>query len=310
MNRIQRDRKKRICAFTLFETLITIAIIGVIAVISLMLMVNNQEKAYGKLYAKAYSTLRTAAYNIEMDVEDHNTKANEAANEQNKAQADPDELKEFPKTLEDFCKELVGDGASYINTSRQSCATVSNTTFTSASGAQIDVTPSFISTDGLYYYFTDVTDDNYFLMWVDINGQRRPNTSLMKNKKLPDVVPFAISKNNGTVIPLGIPVYDVRYMKARVVYASPTMERDYSVPLTFSQARSVAYANRTFALEPLSKNFDSDYTSALNFRSMLPAGFQIPATPSTTLVKACPNTGYNVTTDFPPCTVEVDTFSK
>lgn len=301
---------KKSGAFTLFETLITIAIIGVIAVISLMLMVNNQEKAYGKLYAKAYSTLKTAAYNIEMDVEDFNTKANEAANEQNKSQADEADLKKFPKTLDEFCKELVGDGASYINTTKQSCTAINNTTFISASGAQINVAPSFMSTDGLYYYFTDVEDDNYFLMWVDINGERRPNTSLMKNKKLPDVVPFAISKNNGTVIPLGIPVYDIRYMKARVVYASPTMERDFSVPLTFSQARSVAYANRTFALEPLSKNFDADTTSALNFKAMIPTDFKIPTTPSSTLVKSCPNSGYNVTTDFPPCTVEVDTFSK
>lgn len=304
----KKNSKQR--AFTLFETLITIAIIGVIAVITLMLLVNQQEKAYGKLYAKAYNTLKTAAYNIEMDVEDHNTKANEAANEQNQSQADAEDLKEFPKTLEEFCKELVGDGASYINTTKQSCTAVNNTVFTTATGANIEAEPSFIASDGLYYYFTDVQDTNYFLMWVDINGKRRPNTSLITNKKLPDVVPFAISKKNGTVIPLGFPVYDIRYMKARVVYSSPTMERDFSVPLTFSQARSVAYANKTFTLEPLSKNFDNDITSALNFKSMLPVGFKIPVTPSTSLVKPCPNIGYNTTTDFPPCTVEVDTFSK
>ena len=60
-------------------------------------------------------------------------------------------------------------------------------------------------------------------------------------KKMADIVPFLISKENGEVVPAGWPIYDKNYIQARVISSDPELEREYSQLMTFYAARNRAY---------------------------------------------------------------------
>lgn len=297
-------------AFTMFETLIVMAIIAIMVILSLKIFQNADEKALGDMYAKAYKTLNTATYNILQDVKEYNDEKNLEYQEKGISGAPTSELKRFPDipfndlpTPANLCSALVGaeDGKGYLNAPIKGC-TISGSNIFMSQGAQ-KADPSFVTSDGFMYYITDMDDgkNGFYLVWVDINGGRRPNTSFYKKKKKPDIVPFVISKENGVVVPQGIPVYEIAYMKARVLYADPDLDKDYSIPMTFAEARRRAYGSSYWKLDPMSKDYDS------LFSSMYTDDVKKPTLKSDS---KCSSGGYSTTRDFPPCMVEVSTFSK
>lgn len=300
-------------AFTLFESLLVIMIIGILVLLSLKILKNADEKAYGELYTKAYTTLNTAAYNVQYNVERHNDQAHlEAQREGNSVAADS-ELKRFPdveKTVvnptdQELCTALTSNDKGYINVVSSNCAT--STSNTNMIANTIPSTPTFVTTDGMKYYFATPADSTtFFYVWVDINGNRRPNsTTFVTGKKRPDIVPFIISKENGVVVPQGIPTYDITYLKARVLSSNPDLDVDYSRIMTFYEAQRIAFDGSTWTLDPLSNNIAA-------FNKQITDAKMLKPTPDNTIKSTlkCSKTGYNTTRDFPPCTVGVNVFKR
>lgn len=304
-------------AFTIYETLIVITITSILVILSLKIYRNADEKALGDLYAKAFKTLNVATYNIQTDVDNYNAEKDLEAQEEGRPGADDNEKKRFPyidcgasceatdPTINQLCSALTGDERGYINNmGGASCTTFSNSTFTS--GGEIPKDPSFTTTDGMKYYFVDSSDKDYFFVWVDINGGRRPNsTKYVTGKKRPDVVPFIINKANGFVVPQGIPIYDTLYLKARVVSGDPELDKDYSIPMTFYEAQKIAFQNKNWALDPMSKYISS-------FDDTLPTDAPKPS-PNNSIaseLKCNQLSGYDTNRDFPPCTAEVNVFHR
>ena len=312
------DLMEKTKAFTIFETLIVVTIVAILVILSLKIYRNADEKALGDLYAKAFKTLNVATYNIQKDVDEYNEEQDLKAQEiDGKSGADDADKKRFPyidcgatcdgtdPTIDQLCNALTGDERGYINNvGGSSCSVFSNSTF--LSGGEIPKDPSFTSSDGMKYYLVDSSDKDYFFLWVDINGGRRPNSSkYVTGKKRPDVVPFIINKANGFVVPQGIPIYDTLYLKARVVSGDPELDKDYSIPMTFYEAQKIAFQGKNWVLDPMSKNIAS-------FDQTLPTNAPKPSPDGTIASKLkCNDTsGYDVSRDFPPCTAEVNVFHR
>lgn len=295
-------------AFTLYETLIVVAIVSILVFISLISISKNLDKELGKLYTKAYSTLSLSCFNIQKDVEEFNATKDLQAQELGMSGAPDGDKKRFPNIKAavtpkeaDLCSALSSVDKGYLNIVTADCTIYANNVF-------LDNTPpkdgsSFQTTDGLKYYIAKVTDSDYYYIWVDINGSRGPNsTKFTKNNRHPDIVPFVINKENGVVVPQGIPIYDATYMNARVLYANPNLAKDYSRTMTYSQAVQIAYGGSTWTLDPLSVSKESVFTRTF------PVPFTKPSKP--TGVTSCPASGYVTTRDFPPCQVEVSKFVR
>lgn len=293
-------------AFTLYESLIVIVIVSIIVILSFKIYKNQEEKTLGNLYSKAYKTLNTACYNVLQEVVEYNDQKNLEYQEKGISNAPASELKRFPNVLgqntavtpANLCDALVGtDG--YLNVSTSGCNITSYTSFSNGTKDTSSLTPSFVTSDGMKYYITNYSNTALYLVWVDINGGRRPNANIFINGKRPDVVPFLIDKDKGVVVPLGIPTYDTVYLKARVLYADPDLDKDYSTPITFKEAQYRAYNSKTWTLDPLSKS--------ISLSSTLLQG-TIP--PSQKSDSNCSSSGYDTARDFPPCMVEISTFMK
>lgn len=297
-------------AFTLYESLIVMAITAVLILVSLKTFSNVEEKTYSDLYAKAYRTLSVATYNILQDVANYNEKKNLEAQENGQPVADPDDLKRFPNILganEDptpaqLCNGFLGGGTvkGYINAPVKGCATKSFDAFDT--DGVIESGYSFMASDGQLFYITDYDANDSFVVWVDINGKRRPNTPKYYKNRKPDIVPFVIDQNTGTVVPHGIPTYDINYLKARVVYANPDLDKDFSVPMTFYEAQRKAYLGYTWTLDPLSKK--------LNIFGDIATLSQIEFGTIATDSECSKGSSYVKTTQFPPCKVDIATFTN
>ncbi len=309
---------KKYDAFTLMETMIVIGITAILIMLSLKIYRNADEKAYGNLYEKAFKTLNVATYNIQMDVDNYNAEKDLEAQKEGKSGADDKDKKRFPyidctgsscdttyPTTAQLCTALTGNERGYINVSGStSCTEMENSVFLTGEG--ISESPSFTTTDGMKYYLTTSSDSDYFFVWVDINGARRPNSSkYTTGNKRPDIVPFIINKSNGFVVPQGIPTYDPTYLKARVISAHPDLDKEYSSPMTFSEARKIAFQGKNWTLDPLSKNItDFDQTLPENYTAKADLT-KASITTTATQLKCNNTTGYVVTRDFPPCTIEI-----
>ena len=314
-------------AFTIFETLMVLAITAVLIILSLKIFRNAEEKTYASLYSKAFKTLNTATYNIQKDVDDFNAEKDLEYQEQGQSGAPDSEKRHFPNiscgtscdstvpTPEQLCTALASDNAGggadtvygYINATDNACNIVAFDNLIKTS--EIDTQPSFRTTDGMKYYITDKTDSDFLYVWVDINGDRRPNKSTYeKGKKKPDIVPFIISKENGIVVPQGLPVYDSTYMTARVISGNPDLDKDYSIPMTYYEAHSIAYSSTKWELDKMSVLKDEAFKSTFSKYSK-------PSAPNAQLAndlkcKVQQSDGYVPSRDFPPCTIEVSTFTQ
>lgn len=322
--------KMKKTAFTLFETLIVVTIVGILVVISMHIFRNNQDKTIGRLYAKAYNSLRVACYNIQKDVEDYNEKVDTAAQEEGKQKADDPDRKIFPNiscdtacsttwpTASDLCTALTDSSkGGYLNTVTTSCTSIASVDASELSNTFTleNTTPSFVTSDSMRYYVTDLGSGSslyeFFLVFVDFNGQRRPNRVVFDGKVYPDTVPFLVHKKTGEVVPVGFPIYESKYLTARVIYAHIplTSSKDYTTPTNFYTAYRQAYGG-VWKLDPLSYAVSTMNGVSMQsyFRNTYPETYTIPTVNSSLI--GCSSGGYNRNRDFPPCKVEVVTFFK
>lgn len=312
--------KNRKFAFTLAEVIMVLSITGVVALSAMQVNRYIDENAYPKLYIKAYNTLKTATYNVQQEVAIHNQKENMKARDNNLAMADPEKLKKFPgvkSTEQPTATQLCTSITKYLNKVEESC---NITNVQSGVGSKLatnfslkDTTPSFITSDNMYYYITSLGSGNKmssFLVFVDLNGSRNPNTLFFKKRK-PDTVAFLIHKDTAQVVPVGYPTYDLKYLQTRVIFSNPDMEQDYTILLPYIVSKKVAYNDKEYTLDPMSiKKLGStnSSTGGLDIDSYLeptyPQNMIKPEKPST--IDSCSQTGYSTTTDFPPCTIDIN----
>lgn len=253
-------------AFTLGETLLVFVIIGIIAAISLS-TVKPWQKAFKYSYSRMYNALSLSIYNYMIHASTNDS---------------------FPATGDDLCKALL----EYINTSDNA---------SSCHGANIGFNPTSFPDDkvrirasnGTKIWIGTNTDNKplilnqslggsitdtvrYYMIFVDLNGDKMPNTAEWTKTQMADIVAFVLT-DKFAVIPIGYPEVDSRYLVAHVVY--PSLNTEYSEadtnsakytgdeevvsdPMTYYEARINAYGDNTFA----------GNIGTYDFRNILPSG--------------------------------------
>lgn len=217
-------------AFTLGEVLVVFVIIGIIASIS-MITIKPWEKAYKYSYMRIFNALSISIYNYMA------TAAGTDA---------------FPTTPKEFCNALI----TYMNTANDAQHGVNPCNYTTANDSYLGNTPTvddfreggknpkILLSNGAklwigadlannapfsYTQIFGITSDTvkYYLVYVDLNGDNKPNAISYNasglTRKLPDIVAFIVT-DSFTVIPLGYPKVDQRYLSAHIMY--PVTEED------------------------------------------------------------------------------------
>lgn len=246
-------------AFSIPEILIFMTIIGIICVFMLTLIKPN-EKYVKYAYYNSYYSLSTAAYNIDQDARDMK-ELNEIGT--------PETDKVFPSTARELCKKLALDPASnagtkeskygYLNATIYNCGTGFKAVSKDTKATEFkEDNIAFTTTNSMRYYISepnsvavkDAAIDNsivnlpYFLVWVDLNGNRGPNTTEWKESRSADIVPFVLTIS-GKVIPVGYPTIDKKYMQGRVRYSTDVNE-SYSNTRTFYETQMAAFGTREY----------------------------------------------------------------
>lgn len=302
--------------FSTAEILIVLVIVGIIAV-AMMTTLRPNDKMYGKLTYKAYDILNTALYNINADITEYNEKIVDNANAIGDT-ANEDSLRRFPSDPIDLCNKLASREDGYINTSYTNCAQI----YDSTDGLVDDDNnvignPTFVASNGMRFYLMNVNfalgsidlKTTYYVMWVDVNGTKKPNSTLVTDTKKADTVPFFISKRNGTLVPTGIIAYDGSYLMAKTVYSTPDLTVGESGPRVFMTARNAAFGNsKAWTKDPMSATMYVPLSNILlqSFvLKMQPIPTKYTSAVGTATDPNCINTAYNTSSDFPPCTVKV-----
>ena len=211
-------------AFSMVELILIIVLIGFIVIAELMIL-NNKVNEYGQPYFTAYNALKKASYNVLADMYcpgDACPVAGLTA------------PRRFPQNTTDLCERL----SEFINTSVKHCEATEGyediNILANNFNTQQDK-PRMIASNSYRFYFTGDGDKplriegipdvygneytvDYFIVWVDINGEKEPNRiTCNKTKLYPDIVPFAIT-TRGEVIPMGFPIYNTLYLTAKIKY--------------------------------------------------------------------------------------------
>ena len=248
---------KRKLAFTLAEILMVMIIIGIIVTVGI-----NTFKQYDKgiryIYSNTYHVIDRAVFNA--------MNFTELPNPFRDSEIKNDGTTETI-SAEDAAERLCNMLTEYINFSSKNCR---NHDLADASGDELN-DPQFIAANGVRYYITRRLPDNknaeedpyFFIVYADINGEKRPNSlyyepgSESNNFKTvdPDIFAFAIVPVDGArACPLGAPEIDSRYMQTRIQYYDITNENPYedkddaaikysnvSVPYYISKAEAWGY---------------------------------------------------------------------
>ena len=232
--------------FTIAETLVCLGIIGIILIFALTSMKPNQ-KAMKYLYRNTLTSLNRAYYNgilqgfdpfkedlTHSDTSDYGT--------------------------EQLCRAL----SSFINSTdttmengKDYSASCSPTKITSELGNEFrkENIQFIASGSGMKFYLTNLLNIQegevpFYLIFVDINGDRGPNrmTFDVKQKVIPDIYAFAVISKSLYVVPLGIPEYDTRILSTRIAYFSDQGDEVYtkiSKPYYQSKGEAWGYYSST-----------------------------------------------------------------
>ena len=265
MNTMQN---KKVCqkAFTIPELLIFLGIVGVVSVL-MMTIIKPSEKYLPYAYYNAYNALSTAAFNIKEDANDNNMSGDETISDDDKyfpgSLKNPDS--DSVTSAQELCKKLANnpdasdedDKYGYINTSEYACKTF--TSYASDGNFDVKATPAFRATNSMKFYIGKLaklnvpnsmeSDKNYelkyFIVWVDLNGDRNPNIAEWNKNKPSDIVPFVVTTSGG-VIPIGAPTIDTRYTTVRIKYPSDSSLKYSPKSMTFLEGQIAAYDNKEF----------------------------------------------------------------
>lgn len=275
-------RKK--AAMTLGELMMVFVVIGVIASIAVV-TIKPFEKSVKWIYYRMFHTINTAIYNSML------TKA------------------EFPKTSVEFCKALL----EYINSNDNHCSlernvTLSTTTFpddkiqiVASNGVRLYIAAK---EDGTPFTLTQTqtngvdTTINYFVVFADLNAEKKPNTSLWTQKQMADVVGFVVT-DGSDVVPVGYPEIDTRYMYAKVVYPpvdSDDLDDNVSEPMSYFEAKHRAWGTTVDSTEAMSFDFQSQFPEGSPLKITYPTSY-----PSVDIDNGC-------MTENSPCYVKIEEF--
>lgn len=258
--------------FTLGEMLVVFVIIGLVATIGLH-TVKPWEKAYKYAYHRMYNAFSLAIYNHLINTPDTDA---------------------FPQDSDALCKMLLD----WINTA-ENVTTCSGTNVGSnpKDDKFTDDTMRFKASNGFRIWIgaqdnkkpfelnqnigSGQTDKvRYYMVYVDINGDRRPNSAEWTKNRMADIVAFVIT-DKFRVVPLGYPEVDTRYMDTHVVY--PSLNTDYSEgdstssrytgdedvvsdPMSYYEAKMQAFGGRVFPGNIKTYDFRSALPSDSYFR--------------------------------------------
>lgn len=280
-------------AFSTVEILIVIGVIGIIIVLSFT-MVRPFDRTTIYQYYNAYNTLKNAAYNINADALD-------AVKSTENTITDFD--KRFALNSTELCKKLAVDRNNpdskygYINTVEYNCE---------------DDTPSFKASSTMIYTISDMitykqkdslknseSNRNGFIVLVDLNGEKKPNTSQWKKGRAVDIVPFLVT-SAGQVLPLGSPTVDKRYMTASAKITENSKQL-FTKTVTYREAQIMAFGD---------KEYPSVDTTSI--RDSLTGNVDLPQIDSSIELPAAQQDARCVVDDgfVPPCTVEVDEYTR
>lgn len=235
--------KKR--GFSMIEVMVILGFIGFIVITELVIL-NSKVNEYGNPYYTVYNALKKASYNVLADMycPDPNS-------EDEDCKIGP---REFPKNSEDLCLRL----AEFINTSEKNCSATDLDINDKADNINTNQ-PRLIASNSYRFYFSDlkktqatdaygnVNELEYFVAYVDLNGDKRPNRLTCEGTKLlPDIVPFAITRR-GEVIPMGYPVYSKIYLTAKIKYPASV---DSDGNMTNRTSASLSYYDAVYGAWP------------------------------------------------------------
>ena len=224
------------------EILITISIMAFIAMIAIM-TVKPFEKAMRSLYSRAFEALQNASYNAYVD----------------------NASTEFFQTPKDLCEGLI----EYMNTVYVDCNVPGSKLATMTTVDFSDVPPHFIASNAMRVYispqYAHTEEDDfgvrlttkYYIVFVDLTGERPPNNAAWTEDKACDVVAFLVT-DGADVVPLGPPEVDTRYVTATVSYPATidNPEETFSEPMSYYDAKHVAWGTNVDSTEMMSLHFD------------------------------------------------------
>lgn len=202
-------------AFTFAEMMIVFVIIGTIIALGVS-SVKPWEKSYKYSYHRMYNALALSIYN-------HMVNTTEDDAFPNKANSFCEALLEFMNTAEHFknaaevktfCQGrfLHGNPTSYPDDKVIRPTNGSRMWIGAKDGSGNPYSKAFTQ-DGI----TDTV--RYYIVYVDLNGDRKPNTSKWTRNQMADIVAFLVT-DKYSVIPVGYPEIDSRYLEAHVIYPS------------------------------------------------------------------------------------------
>ena len=248
-------------AFTLAEVILAMAVIGIIAIFGIKAVLYNHNTGVRYIYSNVYHNLDMALYNAMNYTTLKNpfpeTEIIEGVEVPYGGTVDPEEdpdeaaagVQQLRVTR--LCKMLT----EYINASSENCSAPP----VDDSGDLAGKAPHFISNNNVWFYisqrYPEHTDEqnehSFFIVYADINGDRRPNSMRYVPEKPedfqkaeneggesaqegaegaeeeeeedlgkavdPDIFAFA-ALDIGRVCPLGPPEVDMKYMRTRIKY--------------------------------------------------------------------------------------------
>lgn len=239
-------------AYNLAEMVLVIVIIGFIV----MLMYKTIKPSYKAIpiaYYRVFTSLEDAVYN-----------SYEKIREKNQIFPGADEKPDIYKTAQELCSLIAtnpeeADDNGYINTVIYNCGenfktvpeNIRNNIFN-------DENMAFQATNSMKFYISPLQEVDiknavsekqiitirYFIVWVDLNGKKRPNSAFINNKGPIDIVPFIVT-TRGEVLPAGYPTTDIRYLSAYVQYPLNHTPRA-SKSRTYYDAQTAAYSGREY----------------------------------------------------------------
>ena len=229
--------------FTLAEMLIVLFIIGILTVFSISTM-KRKDDEFGPLYYRAYEALRIANYNVLMDTYPKIQRAYPT-----KVSAVTDEFEEagyLEKNPGGICQRLL----EYINVSENAVNCDAQLINPSGDDTQFDGNLgagghlAFKGSNSQRFYFgmtgpggaiaqtklslSPSETVNWFLVYVDLNGERGPNSTTVVGNKSPDIVAFALT-SEGQIAPIGMPRVERKYLTAKVAYPDTYCTQEHAI---------------------------------------------------------------------------------
>lgn len=310
-------------AFSIPEILIVITITGIISVLMLHI-VKPTEKYIPYSYYNAYYTLTTAAYNIAEDAQDKSSLT--TVSEEDKVFPGEVENVDATTAAKELCKKLAvnRDAANeeersygYLNTAVYNCKNNFKTVNTSGADNQFKKeNVAFKSSNSMNFYITPLqkmyvkdplnsnveTEIKYFIVWVDMNAERNPNSAIWKGKKLPDIVPFIVL-TDGTILPAGYPTTNAQYLTAHVQYPTSSVNQFSPSPRPYYDSVIAAYNGNEYPVHDVYSLFGSFQKelsgTAVEIKNYTPY--------TTTYDEECK---VDNTNDAPICTIVIDERKK